>query len=75
MITRPPVPIVELVRNEVASAASGEWILVLDPDEQVTPGLAQELRRLAGRTDLGCHRNPTDELRLGLPTDQPGAAV
>src|SRR4051812_32651292 len=31
VLRRQPVPIVELVRNEVGDAASGEWMLVLDP--------------------------------------------
>jgi (heptosyl)LPS beta-1,4-glucosyltransferase len=42
-----PVPIVELVRNEVASAAATDWILVVDPDERVTPGLAGALEQAA----------------------------
>ncbi|HZB43382.1 MAG TPA: glycosyltransferase [Ilumatobacter sp.] len=42
-----PVPIVERVRNEVASAATTDWILVVDPDERVTPGLAAALQEAA----------------------------
>jgi (heptosyl)LPS beta-1,4-glucosyltransferase len=41
------VPIVERVRNEVASAATTDWILVVDPDERVTPGLALALEDAA----------------------------
>jgi glycosyltransferase involved in cell wall biosynthesis len=52
VIEHPPVPIVETVRNVVADAATGEWVLALDPDERVSPGLAAELRRLAGRADI-----------------------
>ncbi len=47
-----PVPIVERVRNEVASAASTDWILVVDPDERVTPGLAAALQQAATRDDI-----------------------
>ncbi|HEX2189382.1 MAG TPA: glycosyltransferase family 2 protein, partial [Longimicrobiaceae bacterium] len=47
VVRRDPVPIVEWVRDEVASHATGDWVLVVDPDERVTPGLAAELRRLA----------------------------
>ncbi|HEU0079981.1 MAG TPA: glycosyltransferase, partial [Longimicrobiaceae bacterium] len=52
VVERDPVPIVERVRNEVAEHARGDWILVVDPDERVSPGLAAELRRLAGRGAL-----------------------
>jgi hypothetical protein len=46
------VPIVEAVRNVAADAATGTWILAIDPDERVSPGLAGELRRLARRSDV-----------------------
>src|SRR6266496_2041555 len=49
---RAPVPYVELVRIEAIAMATKAWILILDPDERVTPGLAHELQRLALRTDL-----------------------
>lgn len=52
VIQRPRVPIVELVRNEVAAHARGDWILVLDPDERVSPGLATELSTLRLRDDI-----------------------
>lgn len=47
-----PVPIVELVRNVVAAGATTRWILALDPDERVTPGLARALRELELREDI-----------------------
>lgn len=71
VITRPAVPIVELVRNEVAAAATGEWILVLDPDERVTPGLARELRRLAPRAELDAIVIPRMNYDLGYPPSNP----
>ena len=40
IVSREPVPVVEMVRNDIAAAATGEWILVLDPDERVSPALA-----------------------------------
>lgn len=49
VVTRAPVPIVELVRNEVAAHASADWILVMDPDERVSDGLAAELRGVSAR--------------------------
>jgi glycosyltransferase involved in cell wall biosynthesis len=52
VIVREPAPIVEQVRNEVARLATHDWILALDPDERVTPGLAEELKRIARRIDI-----------------------
>lgn len=52
VLSRSPHPIVEPLRNELADRASGAWILALDPDERVTPGLAKVLRSLALRADI-----------------------
>jgi glycosyltransferase involved in cell wall biosynthesis len=52
VIRRERVPIVELVRNEIAAYAAHDWILVLDPDERVMPGLANELRTVAARDEI-----------------------
>lgn len=40
------VPVVERVRGPAAEAAAYDWILFVDPDEVVTPGLAERLRSL-----------------------------
>src|SRR5258706_15565291 len=37
---------VELVRNFGISQATSEWVLILDPDEEVGSELAEEIRRL-----------------------------
>jgi glycosyltransferase involved in cell wall biosynthesis len=71
VVTHEPVPIVEAVRNVVADAAGGDWILVLDPDERVTPGLAAELRRLAARTDLDAVVVPRMNFDFGHPASSP----
>lgn len=71
VVRRDPVPIVEWVRNEVAALAAGEWILALDPDERVTPGLAGELRRLASRQDLDALVIPRMNFDLGYPPTNP----
>ena len=71
IITREPVPIVELVRNEVAAAAFGEWILALDPDERVSPRLAQELRRLSRQTDFDAIVIPRMNFDLGYAPSHP----
>ena len=62
-----PVPIVELVRNEVAAAAKGDWILALDPDERVADGLPDELRRLARRDDIDAVAIPVMNYDFGFP--------
>lgn len=71
VISRAPVPIVEWVRNELAAAATGEWILALDPDERITPGLAAELRRLSVREDLDAVVIPRMNYDLGYPPSNP----
>lgn len=71
VISREPVPIVEWVRNEIAAAATGEWILALDPDERITPGLAEELRRVAARDDLDAVVIPRMNYDLGYPPSNP----
>ena len=52
LISHDPVPIVELVRNDVAAAATHDWILAMDPDERAAAGLGDELRRIALRADV-----------------------
>lgn len=52
VLTRTPHPVVEPLRDEVAERATGTWILALDPDERVLPGLAAVLRSYAARTDI-----------------------
>jgi glycosyltransferase involved in cell wall biosynthesis len=71
VLRRAPVPIVEMVRNEVAAEAMGEWILALDPDERITPGLARELRVLAERDDLDAVVIPRMNYDLGYPPSNP----
>jgi hypothetical protein len=66
-----PVPIVELVRNEVAALASNDWVLVLDPDERVSPQLAGELARLAERRDIDAVIVPRMNFDLGYPPSTP----
>ena len=38
VVTHEFVPIVEEVRNVIGHQASGTWVLVVDPDERVSPG-------------------------------------
>ena len=71
VVTRPPVPIVEMVRNEVAGHARHDWILVLDPDERISPGLAAELARVAARDDVDAVVIPRMNYDLGYPPSNP----
>jgi glycosyltransferase involved in cell wall biosynthesis len=67
VVTREPIPIVEPLRNELAARARGEWILALDPDERVSPGLADELRRLSARDDVDLVEIPFMHWDFGYP--------
>ena len=71
VVRHPRVPIVELVRNVAADAAASEWVLALDPDERVEPGLARELRALSRRTDLDLIEIPFMHYDLGFPPSHP----
>lgn len=42
-----PVTYVELIRNYAVSKVSGEWILVLDPDEVIPDGLKDKLKEIS----------------------------
>lgn len=71
VVSHPPVPIVELVRNEIAGHAQGDWILVLDPDERVSPGLAEALAVLRGRDDLDGVWIPRQNIDFGHAPQAP----
>jgi glycosyltransferase involved in cell wall biosynthesis len=71
VVPRARVPIVELVRNEIAAEATGEWILALDPDERVTPGLAAELRAASVRDDIDVVTIPVMNHDFGHPAATP----
>jgi hypothetical protein len=65
VVSGEPTPIVEPARNAVAALAQHDWILAMDPDERVTPGLAAELRRLATRSDIDAVVIPFTNYDLG----------
>jgi glycosyltransferase involved in cell wall biosynthesis len=71
VVRRPPVPIVEMVRNEVAGHARHDWILVLDPDERIAPGLADALRRVAVRDEIDAVVIPRMNYDFGYPPSSP----
>jgi glycosyltransferase involved in cell wall biosynthesis len=71
VVQRTPFPIVEPLRNELAAEATGDWIVALDPDERITPGLGRELRRLSIRDDLDAIVIPRMNYDLGFPPSNP----
>lgn len=71
VVEREPVPIVELVRNELAAQARHDWILVLDPDERVTPGLARALETIATTSDVDAIVIPRMNIDFGHAPSSP----
>jgi glycosyltransferase involved in cell wall biosynthesis len=70
VVRRPPVPRAIYARNDADAAASGDWILHLDPDERVTPKLAAELRRIATTLDFDVVELPFLHIDFGrIPSD------
>ena len=68
---RAPHPIVEPLRDEVAGHCSGAWVLVLDPDERITPGLATALRAAALRDDVDAVVMPRMNIDFGWSSSSP----
>lgn len=58
---------VEPARAFACAQASGDWILVLDADELVPPGLARRLRAIADRDGADVVRVPRVNYMLGAP--------
>jgi len=71
VISHPAVPIVELVRNKLAVHARGDWILVVDPDERVSPLLAEELQILRHRDDVEGVWIPRQNIDFGHAPQSP----
>jgi (heptosyl)LPS beta-1,4-glucosyltransferase len=71
VMVREPFPIVEPLRNELATMARGEWILALDPDERVTPALAETLQQLAARADIDAIVIPRMNYDFGYASNSP----
>jgi (heptosyl)LPS beta-1,4-glucosyltransferase len=71
VVVREPVPIVELARNEVAALAQNEWILAVDPDERVMPGLAAALRESVDDDSVDAVAIPFRHHDFGYPSSGP----
>lgn len=52
------VKYVELTRNFAISKATGDWILILDPDEEIPDSLANEIRKILKNPKADYYRIP-----------------
>ena len=59
------VKYVELVRNFAISKATGEWILVLDPDEEVSDSLAKKIKETINADEVDYCRIPRKNIIFG----------
>lgn len=57
--------IVEPVRNFSISKAAGDWVLLLDADEEVSPGLAGKIREIIAQNNVDYCRIPRQNLIFG----------
>lgn len=61
----PFVHFVEQARNFALAKAKGDWILVLDPDEQVTPALKEKLKEVVARDVFSAVNIPRKNIFFG----------
>lgn len=68
VVTHAPFPVVEPLRNVVASHARHEWVLALDPDERVSDELGVRLAELAAGDDFDVVEIPVMNFDFGYPS-------
>jgi (heptosyl)LPS beta-1,4-glucosyltransferase len=56
---------VELVRNFGNLRAKGQWILILDPDEEISPSLVKSLRKITNKPVADYYRVPRKNIIFG----------
>jgi len=61
----PKVEYVELARNFALRQAQGQWLLVLDPDEEVSQGLAQKIKKILENPKADYYRIPRKNMIFG----------
>lgn len=59
------VSFVELVRNYAISKASGDWVLVLDPDEEIGKNLKEKLKEVAEQQTFTAVNIPRKNIFFG----------
>lgn len=60
-----PVPAASLIRGEIMDLACYDWVLQIDPDERVSPGLARFLMEFVASPasqDIGCVEMPRQNI-------------
>jgi len=60
-----PMGYVEPARNFAISKATGDWILILDADERVTPELAKNIRKILKKPAADYYRIPRKNIIFG----------
>jgi (heptosyl)LPS beta-1,4-glucosyltransferase len=65
IINKKPVKYIELLRNEMLNAAGCDWILILDPDEEVSHDLKNKLRTIAAGKGYVAVNIPTKNIIFG----------
>lgn len=65
IFSHPKVDYVELVRNFSLEKASGDWILVVDPDEEIPEKLKRVLGKIAKRNRIEALRIPRKNFIFG----------
>ncbi|MFC1625708.1 glycosyltransferase family 2 protein [Patescibacteria group bacterium] len=56
---------VELVRNLMTTKASGDWVLILDPDEEVSSSLAKKIKEILNKPLADYYRLPRKNIIFG----------
>jgi (heptosyl)LPS beta-1,4-glucosyltransferase len=64
-IYKKPVRYVEPVRNYAISKAIGDWILILDADEEISSSLSSRLRKIVKNPDADYYRLPRKNIIFG----------
>jgi (heptosyl)LPS beta-1,4-glucosyltransferase len=59
------VSFVELVRNFGISKATGDWVLIMDPDEEIPPQLAKEIKSIVDKDKADYCRIPRKNIVFG----------
>ncbi len=59
------VTYVELARNFALDKAQGEWILVLDPDEEISGSLAKKIKQIIKNPEADYYRIPRKNIIFG----------
>jgi glycosyltransferase involved in cell wall biosynthesis len=71
VVSHEPIPVVEPLRNVVASHARHDWVLALDPDERVSEELARKLADIAAESSFDVVEIPIMNFDLGYPATHP----